>query len=184
LKGSIVELIKHIQIKKYKFNPITEKNKSLFDCNSAELFINKIAIGTIGSINTNILTKYEIDFPVYLAAIDITTLSEIDIPNPHFSPISLYPIVKRDLAFIIDKKYNSKELKKLIFEKATSLLRSVIIFDVYTGKNIDNNKRSIGFELTFAASDRTLTDKEIEKEIEGIVAAIEKNYDAELRKLH
>jgi phenylalanyl-tRNA synthetase beta chain len=184
MKGSVEELFKHINIsaKKCKFNDITEKYLNVFDTNSTEIFINKEAVGIVGAINKNVLNKFEIDVPVFIAAIDLTTISEINIDVPYYSPISTYPIVKRDLAFVIDNKYSVKDIKKHITDKASSLLRSVIIFDVYTGKNIEEDKRSIGFELTFSSMERTLTDQEIETEINTIIKSVEKNYNAVLRK--
>ena len=62
------------------------------------------------------------------------------------------------------------------------MLKSIDVFDVYQGKNIADNKRSIGFSLVFSSNERTLTDSEVEEDINKIVKAIESYYGAELRK--
>jgi len=184
IKGSITELLNHIRLPKYKLKPISKENLNIFDSNSAEIFASKISIGIVGSINKNVLKKYDIDPQVFIAIIDLTTINDINIPVPHFTPMSLYPIVKRDLAFIVNETINAKDIKKTIQSYASStssLLKSVNVFDVYTGKNIEQGKHSIGFELTFSSNDRTLTDNEVENEIKQVIKAIEKKFNAKLR---
>ena len=200
LKGSVVELLNHIRIPKRKTNPISNNNLNLyrvslhsngdgvnghsniFDENGAELFSNKTSIGIMGNINKSILEKYDIDFPVFIAIIDLTTIAEIDIPQPYYSVVSPYPMVKRDLAFIVNESISAKEIKKTIIDNSTKLLKSVNVFDVYSGKNIEQGKHSIGFELNFSSNDKTLTDAEVENEINPIIKSIEKNFNGELRK--
>lgn len=187
IKGYVQALFAHLKIVKYKIKPInqTENIKgeiAFFDDNSAAIYVDKQYIGLLGSISKSILQKYEIEVSVFVAVLDLTKLNEIEIPKPYYCAVSPFPIMKRDLAFIIDEKYLASEIIKTITEKANNLLKSVDIFDVYQGKNIEQGKRSIGFELTFSSNERTLTDKEVEAEIGVIVSAIEKNYNAELRK--
>ena len=68
-----------------------------------------------------------------------------------------------------------------IKKAAGSLLESQEVFDVYTGKGIDEDKRSISFSLTFGKQDRTLTDEEINEVMNKIIAGLEKDIKAELR---
>ena len=194
IKGYVQALFAHLKINKYKIKPINREENmkgeiALFDSNSAIIYVDKQQVGLIGSINKNILQNYEIDVPVFVTVIDLTKLNEIKIPEHYYNnmrlnycAVSNFPVMKRDLAFIIDEKYLANEIIKTITEKANNLLKSVDVFDVYQGKNIEQNKRSIGFELTFSSNERTLTDKEVETQIEIIINAVEKNYFAELRK--
>lgn len=182
MKGSVEQLLHHINVSKFKFSSIGENNLNLFNSNSAELFVNKRLAGIVGEINQTVLKKYDIELPVIVATIDLTTLSEIEISFPYYSPVSPYPVVKRDLAFVVENAHSVKDIKQTIVSKASPLLKSVIVFDVYTGKNIDAGKRSLGFELTFSSMERTLTDQEIEADIDMIVKSLEKNFQAELRK--
>ena len=182
IKGSITELFDYIRVPKRKTNSISKQYLNTFDENGAEIFSNKINIGIMGEINKNVLEKYNIDFPVFIAIIDLTTISEINIPTPYYTPVSLYPIVKRDLAFIVNENISAKEIIKTIKEKNSAILKSVNVFDVYIGKNIEQGKYSIGVELTFSSDKKTLTDVEIENEIAPIIKSIEKNFNAELRK--
>ena len=91
-----------------------------------------------------------------------------------YKEISKFPSVKKDLAVIANKDTTSEEIAKQIKKAAGSLLLSQKVFDVYTGNGIDENKKSIAYSLEFGASDRTLTDEEINSILEKIIISLEK----------
>ena len=99
-----------------------------------------------------------------------------------YKEISKYPEIKKDLSMLVDKDITSNEIKMAIKKLGGSLLTNVEIFDVYTGKNIDENKKSLAYSLTFAAKDKTLTDEEINPIMDKIISGLEKQIGAELRK--
>ncbi len=180
IKGIVEDMFNFLKIKDFRIKQ--EDKTSVFNSEVVKIVINKQFIGHIGSVSNAILKKYDIEIPVFLAAIDMTALSDIESTPSKFSPISPYPVMSRDLAFIIDKKYYSDEICKTIKDKASDLLKSVEVFDVYQGKNIDSDKRSIAFNLLFSSNERTLTDVEVEEDINKIINTIETFYEAELRK--
>ena len=98
-----------------------------------------------------------------------------------FKEISKFPVVKKDLALLVDKNMTSKEVEMLIKKKAGKLLLDINVFDVYEGKNIDSNKRSIAYSLTFGTPDRTLNDEEINSILDNIIKDLE-NKGLEIRK--
>ena len=95
--------------------------------------------------------------------------------------ISKYPTIKKDLAIIIDKDITSKEAADVLKRAAGKLLTEIEVFDVYTGKGIEENKKSIAYSLSFGAKDRTLTDEEINAVLEKIIEAAKTKLNAELR---
>ena len=98
-----------------------------------------------------------------------------------FKEISKFPSIKKDLAVLVDKNITSKEVEMLIKKKAGKLLLDINVFDVYEGKNIDENKRSIAYSLTFGTPDRTLSDDEINAILENIINDLE-NKGIQIRK--
>ena len=90
-------------------------------------------------------------------------------------------MLKKDLALLVDKNMTSKEVEMLIKKKAGKLLLDINVFDVYEGKNIDSNKRSIAYSLTFGTPDRTLNDEEINTILDNIIKDLE-NKGLEIRK--
>ena len=99
-----------------------------------------------------------------------------------YKEISKYPIIKKDLAIIIDKNIAAMEAAQILKNAAGSLLTNIEVFDVYTGKGIEENKKSIAYSLSFGANDRTLTDEEINNVLEKIIEAAKNKLRAELRK--
>jgi phenylalanyl-tRNA synthetase beta chain len=99
-----------------------------------------------------------------------------------YKEISKYPSVKKDLAMVVNKDITNDEILKQIKKSAGSLLTDMKVFDVYTGSNIEKGKKSMAYSLTFGAKDKTLTDEEINKVLEKIIADLEKGIGAELRK--
>ena len=85
-----------------------------------------------------------------------------------------YPAINRDLAFVMNKEYLVSEIKARISTLAGDLLESIQIFDVYQGKGIEENKKSVAFSLVFRADDRTLNDQEINLIIEKIISEMSK----------
>ena len=96
--------------------------------------------------------------------------------------ISKDPSVNKDLAVVVEKDVESLSIEKQIKKSAGALLSDIKVFDVYTGSNIGENKKSIEYALTFSAKDKTLTDEEINTLLEKIIVDLEKNLKAELRK--
>ena len=109
-------------------------------------------------------------------------LLEKKVGKMKFKEISKFPSVKKDLAVIVDKDKTSGEVSMAIKKAASNLLTKVELFDVYTGANIDENKKSLAYSLTFEDSKKTLTDEEINKEMEKIIEFLNKKINAELRK--
>ena len=73
------------------------------------------------------------------------------------------------------------DIEKVIQKNGGKHFTGVTLFDVYTGKNIAADKKSLAFRLTFQSKDRTLTDDEADTAFQNIVAAVEKSFAAELR---
>ena len=99
-----------------------------------------------------------------------------------YKEISKFPSVKKDISVVVDKNITSDEIENIIKKAGGSALSKIEVFDVYTGKGIDENKKSIAYSLTFEKMDRTLTDEEINESIEKIVDMLSKKLGAELRK--
>ena len=75
-----------------------------------------------------------------------------------------------------------KVIKMQIKKSTTSTLKEITVFDLYTGKGIEEGKKSLAYSLTFGKDDRTLTDEEVNATLEKIIQDLEKKLGAELRK--
>ena len=80
-----------------------------------------------------------------------------------YKEISKFPAVKRDLALLIDKKVQFAEIEKIAYETDKKLLKSVELFDVYEGKNLEAGKKSYAVSFMLQDENATLNDKQIDK---------------------
>ena len=119
---------------------------------------------------------------VFVFEINLDKLLAKKVGALKYKEITKYPEVRKDLAILVDKNITSQEIQTTIKKYGGSLLTNIEIFDVYTGKNISENKKSMAYALSFSAKDKTLTDEEINPIMEKIVAGLAKQLGAELRK--
>ena len=100
---------------------------------------------------------------------------------PQFVHLPKYPATSRDIAVVVPQDVAMEELEEVIRQNAGSLLKQVKVFDVYTGKQVEAGYKSMAFNLTFQADDRTLTDEEIDAVIKNVVEKVGEAYKAKLR---
>ena len=101
-------------------------------------------------------------------------------PRPQFV-FSDYQKVVRDFAFIIDKKFQSKELVEIIKKIDTNIIREVKVFDVYEGENVPDDKKSIALNITLQAFDKTLNEHDLEQLSQKIISTIKEKTGATIR---
>ncbi|MFQ5674698.1 MAG: phenylalanine--tRNA ligase subunit beta, partial [bacterium] len=138
-------------------------------------------LGLFGEITQHILQQFDIDQAVYLFDFDLGKLTANRVMERKFRPIPKYPPSKRDLAVVVGETVKAEELVKEIEKNGGEFLRSVRLFDVFTGESIGEGKKSLAFNLTFFSLDRTLMDGEVESQIERILDALSTRYSAKLR---
>jgi phenylalanyl-tRNA synthetase beta chain len=98
-----------------------------------------------------------------------------------FSELSKYPEVKRDLALLLDKNISFAEIERLAYKSESKLLKSVNLFDVYEGKNLEEGKKSYAIGFTLQDETATLTDTRIDAVMKKFIKAFEDGVGAKLR---
>jgi phenylalanyl-tRNA synthetase beta chain len=96
-------------------------------------------------------------------------------------PIAKFPKVKRDLALLIEEHVSFDQLKSVALKTEKRLLKDVSLFDVYTGKNIPKGKKSYALSFTLQDTNKTLTDKQIDKIMRKLKEQFSRDFDAVLR---
>ena len=177
IKGVTEEILDYLGYNgRYSF--VTNENmpKEFHPYQTAQISVNNDIVGIVGKLHPEVSKE-----DVYVLEINLDKLLDKKVGKMKYKEISKYPSIKKDLAVIVDKDITSEEIAKQIKKAAGSLLLGVKVFDVYTGTGIEETKKSIAYSLEFGASDRTLTDEEINGVLEKIIASLEKQ-GAELRK--
>lgn len=125
-------------------------------------------------------TKKEIKDSMILLEMNLSVLFTTKSKNIKFEPISAYPQSSRDYAFIIDNSINYIDIKNEV-KKCSSLIKEVSIFDIYKGKNLTQNEKSIALTVVFESNDHTLKDNEIDEVHNKIVETLNKKFNVSLR---
>ncbi len=113
--------------------------------------------------------------------LDLDALAEAAPQVAGFEPVSPFPDVRQDLAFVVDETVTAAELDAAIRAAAGELLRELSVFDEYRGEQIGEGKRSLAFRLAFGSPERTLTDEDVAPLRASIVDALSSRFDAVLR---
>lgn len=156
------------------------KNHLFSDGQSIEL--HKKTIAECGWATPEQLQSFGIKNPVYYAIIQWDQL--LDLLNRvkiEYSELPKSFAIRRDFSLLIDQQVNFADLRQSAMQADKKLLKSVGLFDVYEGKNLDAGKKSYALSFILQYGDRTLTDQEIDSCMSKIQANLEKECGATLR---
>ena len=142
---------------------------------SADILLDRKKIGVIGRVHPKILKDEVYVFELSLQAL-MTTVKPIKYKEP-----PKYPAIEKDVAFIVDKSVTVDTITNEIRRAGGRLLNEINVFDVYTGENIDENKKSIAFSLKFLDLTRTLTDEEVMEVFNNIINSVTTKLNCEIR---
>ena len=142
---------------------------------SADIMLDRNKIGIIGRVHPKLLKD-----EVYVFELSLQALMN-KIKPIKYKEAPKYPTIEKDLAFIIDKNITSGEVLEVIKRAGGRLLSNIKVFDVYTGDNIDSDKKSIAYSLTFMDSNRTLEEKEVMELFNRIIEKVTSEFNCELR---
>lgn len=138
---------------------------------------------TMGAVDSEQLRKFDIKQNVWAAEWDLPLGDRL--PEPvAFEPVSPYPAVKRDLAFVVSRATSHAQIINAIQNADIEELESVICFDVFvdeSGKKLPADQKSVAYSLTYRSPQRTLSDKDVQSWQERIIREIEGKLGGRLR---
>lgn len=178
-KGIIEELLANLRVTRYTVEAGT--HYAMHPGKTALFKKGRDVIATVGEVHPAVLSAYGITKPVYIFELDATTVMKYMAKDLKYKALPKYPATSRDLAMLVDVDINAADIEKAMTKAAGQNLTQITLFDVYTGKQVEEGKKSLAFSLTFQSNDKTLTDAEIDPAIEKIVAKLQKDFNANLR---
>ena len=145
--------------------------------------IKKDVVASFGSVSSPLLSKFGIKNEVLYAEIEWGLLTErLKHNNTKYKEINKFPAVRRDLALLLDKDIEFSTLNNIAKQTENKLLKSVNLFDVYEGDKLPKGKKSYAMSFALESSEKTLTDKEIDKVMSNLIQSFEQKVGAEVRK--
>lgn len=140
-------------------------------------------VASFGSVSSPLLSKFGIKNEVLYAEIEWGLLTErLKHNNTKYKEINKFPAVRRDLALLLDKDIEFSTLNNIAKQTENKLLKSVNLFDVYEGDKLPKGKKSYAMSFALESSEKTLTDKEIDKVMSNLIQSFEQKVGAEVRK--
>ena len=147
---------------------------------AASVFCGTDKLGTLGQVHPSIAENYGLH-DVFTAELDFTSLLEHRADERVYVPLPRYPSIMRDIAVVCDISVSASELSDCILRSGGALLRHAKPFDVYTGSQVPDGKKSIAFSLTLRSEDQTLTDEHADNVIKNILSALFSELNAIIR---
>ena len=135
-----------------------------------------------GLVQPSLCNAFDVELPVLYAEFNLAAIRAlISEQSIKVRPIAKFPKVKRDLALLIEEHVSFDQLKSVALKTEKRLLKDVSLFDVYTGKNIPKGKKSYALSFTLQDTNKTLTDKQIDKIMRKLKEQFSRDFDAVLR---
>jgi len=186
LKGLVQLLAEELGASRPRFEPLTDE-PSLHPGRAARATAagadGSVAIsGVLGELNPGITAAWDVRAErVLVAELSIAGLSGGQPRVPRVVPPPRFQAVERDLAVVVGDARTAAEVASAIEDSGGPLLEVATLFDVYRGRPLADDERSLAFRLRFAAPDRTLTEPEIDGAVAGIVGELARRVGARIR---
>jgi phenylalanyl-tRNA synthetase beta chain len=179
LKGVVTSIFNSLGIKPGKVEVLKVPKLD----NHVVFKLNDEIIAGIGEANKKSLARFDIKQPVFFAGLNWELLSELaSKQKPVIKEIPRFPAVQRDVAMIVPRQLAYEEVEKSVQKIRLNKLQDMKLFDIFESEKLGSNKKSMAVSFTFQDEEKTLTDKEIDDWMKKIMAALEKELQAEIRK--
>jgi len=180
LKGAVETVFGGLRISGVRYEAETT-NPSYHPGRCAKVWCGETLLGVMGQIHPHVAANYGVDAELYAAELSFDALVACLGAQPIYQPLPKFPAVTRDIAVVCDKAITVGALEDCIRRAAGKLLKSVELFDIYTGTGIAPDKKSVAFSLAFRADDRNLTAEEADNDVKAILTLLESQLGAVLR---
>ena len=146
---------------------------------SADVFRDGHCIGWIGQLHPRLQRALDLDDEVVAFEVDLAPLSARALPRA--AELSRFPSVRRDLAFVVAEAVTWGGISETVRAAAGPLFRDLLLFDRYVGAGVESGQKSLAMGLILQDNSRTLTDRDVEEVVTGVVAAMGRDHGARIR---
>ena len=182
LKGIVETLLERLGVHPGDIAWAASANTPPFGPQCAELLIRGKSQGMLGRLHAQIQQAYDLPTaPVYLAEVQVALLIKPSWEIEKMQPISSYPPVVEDLAFVVDEQTPASDVAAAIRKAGAPLLTDVALFDLYRGQPIPDSQKSLAYKVTYQSQEKSLTDDEVAAVRKKIIAQVAQSVGGTLR---
>ncbi len=182
LKGVIENIFQDLRVKGISFVEDGDSEPYLHPGKSSSIIADGKKVGSIGILHPGTAETFGIKSNMAVAEIyDIKEIMDLTSNKITYTALPKYPYVERDVALVVNDDITSAAIRKEIIDVESDIIESVNLFDIYKGKPIPPDKKSLAFSIRFRSPERTLTDEEVDNLHSSIRQRLKKNLNAELR---
>ena len=178
-KGTIESAFDAINIDTPEF--VAQEVKHLRKGQSAAISVRGKTVGTIGRLADEIAQNYKFKQSVFVAEIDLQAVLETDQAKILYRPLPIYPAIQRDVSLLINRSVGFADVRNNIRGQNFELLKKVEFVDVYEGKGMTEDERSLTIRLEYRSDQKTLLDEEVEIVHSALLQTLEQNIGAKVR---
>jgi phenylalanyl-tRNA synthetase beta chain len=185
LKGLLAGLLEGLHIPDVHYEPGT--NPTFHPGKCARILSGEKQLGVFGELHPQVRERYDwpaafAGSPLVAADIDMDLLLALVPALYEIAAVPEFPPVLEDLALVVDESLPAERVAELIRRTGGKVVREVRLFDVYRGEKVGAGKKSLAYSLTYQASDRTLSDKDVAGLRAHILRRLEQELGAKLRQ--
>ncbi|MDO4182121.1 MAG: phenylalanine--tRNA ligase subunit beta [Coriobacteriia bacterium] len=182
-KGVVESLARELAIPKLRFKALSaEEAPHLQPGRAAQVLSGGSLLGWVGEIHPLAAKAFDAAAPVVAFELDVDALLKAAQPSRPYVDVPTFPAVTIDVAFVVDEDVTHETMVQRITSAGGKLLESVSLFDVYRDAlRVGPGKKSMAYNLTYRAADRTLTSEEVEKTHDRIIKKVCGSVGAEVR---
>ncbi len=136
-------------------------------------------VGCIGEIHPEWVQKYDLPLAPVVFELDLSKVKAAKVPA--FQDVSKFPPVIRDIAVVVDQSLELQTLLDGLKGQLPVLIKDIQLFDVYAGKGVPENKKSLALRIVMQDTQRTLLDSEVDAAVQQLVSCLERAFGAQLR---
>ena len=185
VKSDLFYVLEQLNVPTENLQYVTCDNKVYHPGKSSQLRLGKNILANFGEISPLLLNRFDIKIPVCGFEIFLDELDQFQVKKTSTKKqydSNSFQIVERDFAFLFPKEVKAIELINAIKKIDKNIIKNVIIFDVFEGNKLPENKKSIALKVILQPQEKTFTDKEIENFSTKIIDLIASSFKGELRQ--
>ena len=167
-KGAVEAALESVGIIKIDFSATEAKHMRRGQ--SAAILTNGEVVGYLGRLNDEIAGGYKMKQPVYMAEVNLQSILKNSFVTPTYSPLTKYPSVIRDVSFLLKRNMTFASISDAIKLQNMPLCQRVVFVDIYEGKGMSEDERSITIRLEYKNNERTLVEEEVDAEHQQVLS--------------